>query len=211
MQLAMPFGLSFFTVFHAPDVDATRHAIWAILFHSLSTVDDPHHAHCDLDWCYYQQALAEGLDPDDKRKQAKHESPLPRDAAECLLSLFEHLSDPALLSRCMSLGTSNANESLHAVVWRRTTVEIAVAMGVTQFNQGSEMLVSATQAVAPQAATSSQLLNLTMKQDLTRLRKADIAVKEETRSSKKRKALQKVQMQDKLCEEEGQLYDTGAW
>ena len=205
---------------HAPDVDATRHAIWAILFHSLSTTDDPHHAHCDLDWCYYQQALAEGTDPDEKRKHAKHDSPLPRDASECLLPLFEQLSDPALLSWCMSFGTSNANESLHAVVWRRahkavfssrTTVEIAVAMGVTQFNQGSEMLVSATQAVAPQAATSSQLLNLTVKQDLTRLRKADIAVKEETRSSRKRKALLKVQMHDKLCEEEGHLYDAGAW
>ena len=84
----------------------------------------------------------------------------------------------------MSLGTSNANESLHAVIWRRArkavyssrkTVEIAVAMGVVQFNVGSDMLISTSEAVAPQAASSSQLSLLAVRQDLTRLRKADVA------------------------------------
>ena len=84
-------------------------------------------------------------------------------------------------------------------------------MGVIQFNQGSDMLVSATQTVSPQAATSSQLSLLMVKQDLTHLRKADIAAKAEKQPSRKRKAVLKIEMQDKLSEEEGHLYDPGAW
>ena len=104
--------------------------------------------------------------------------------AQCLVHLFERLSNHELLARCMSLGTSNANESLHAVIWRRArkavfssrkTVEIAVAMGVVQFNVGSDMLMSASEAVAPQAASSTQLSSLAVRQDINRLRKADVA------------------------------------
>ena len=207
-------------VTHAPNVDATIQAIWAIFFHSVSTSDDPHHNRCSIEWCFFKQAIAEGIEPEEKRKQKKHDTPLPRDAAESLLPLFDRLASPKLIQRCMSLGTSNANESLHAVVWRRArkavfssrkTVEIAVAMGVVQFNKGSEMLVSATEAVAPQASGSAQLSQLTVRQDLARLRKADTALKAETRSSRKRKTLLKLQAQEKQAEEEGQLYDPGAW
>ena len=66
-----------------------------------------------------------------------HDPPLPRDASERLPPLSECLlSKPELLERCMSLGISNANESLDTVIWKRApkvfssskTVEIAVAM-----------------------------------------------------------------------------------
>ena len=205
---------------HAPNVEATRNAIWAILYHSWSTADDPHHDHCDPDWCFYQQARAEGIEPEEKRKLTKHDIPLQKDAAQCLVPLFERLANPELLARCMSLGTSNANESLHAVVWRRArkavyssrkTVEIAVAMGVVQFNVGSDMLISASEAVAPQAASSTQLSSLAVRQDINRLRKAEVAAKAETKSSRKRKALLKAKADDRQAEEEGHLYDPGAW
>ena len=205
---------------HAPNVEATRNAIWAILYHSWSTADDPHHDHCDPDWCFYQQARAEGIEPEEKRKLTKHDTPLPKDAAQCLVPLFERLANPELLARCMSLGTSNANESLHAVVWRRArkavyssrkTVEIAVAMGVVQFNVGSDMLITASEAVAPQASASTQLSSLAVRQDLNRLRKADVAAKAETKSNRKRKALLKAKADDRQAEEEGHLYDPGAW
>ena len=205
---------------NAPDVEATRHAIWAIFFHNISTFDDPHHDHCDIDWCYHQQAMAEGVDPEQRWKAGKHDPPIPREASEQLVPLFKRLSDRELLGRCMSLGTSNANESLHAVIWRRApkavyssrkTVEIAVAMGVVQFNNGSDMLVKAAEAVAPQAGSSSQLSMLAKRQDRSRLRKAEVAAKLETRSSRKRKALQRMQADNKQSEEEGHLYDPGAW
>ena len=130
---------------HAPEVAKTRDAIWAIYQHSVSTEDDPQHDNCDVDWCWWQQAMAAGVDPEERRQEGRHDPPLPLPAAERLLPLFERLSKPDLLERCMSLGTSNANESLHSVIWRRaskavfatrSTVEIAVAFGVVQFNCG---------------------------------------------------------------------------
>ena len=129
-------------------------------------------------------------------KGKKHDPPIPRDAAEQLVPLFQCLSDHELLGRCMSLGTSNANESLHVVIWRRAPkavyssrkLETAVAMGVVQFNKGSDMLLKAVEAVAPQAGSSSQLSMLAKRQDRSRLRKTEVAAKLETRSRRKRKA-----------------------
>ena len=48
---------------HVPNIEATCHAIWTIFFHSISTVEDPHHDHCDINWCFFQQAKAEGVGP----------------------------------------------------------------------------------------------------------------------------------------------------
>ena len=50
------------------------------------------------------------MEPEQKRKEGKHDQPLPRDASEILVPIFEHLTKPDLLERCMSLGTSNAND-----------------------------------------------------------------------------------------------------
>ena len=45
-------------------VAATRAAIWAIYLHSVSTLDEPQHDDCDVDWCWWQQAMAAGVDPE---------------------------------------------------------------------------------------------------------------------------------------------------
>ena len=96
---------------------------------------------CDPEWSFYQQATAECVEPEQKRKEGKHDQPLPRDASEILVPIFEHLTKPDLFERCMSLGTSNANESLHSVIWRRApktvfssrkTVEIVVGNCIIQ-------------------------------------------------------------------------------
>jgi len=60
---------------HAPDVGFTHHATWAIFSHNISTFDDPHHDHCDIDWCCHQQAMAEGVDPEQRWKEGKHNLP----------------------------------------------------------------------------------------------------------------------------------------
>ena len=93
----------------------------------------------------------------------------------------------------------------------RKTVEIAVALGVTQFNKGAQVLVDATEAVIPQASSSRQLSVLADRMDTIRLRKADDSAKLETKSNRKRKVLLKMQAEAKKSEEEGHLYDPGAW
>ena len=65
---------------NAPDVEATRKAIWGIYYHSVSTSEDSHLSHCDLEWCFYLQVTTEGAEPEQKWKEGKHGQPLPRDA-----------------------------------------------------------------------------------------------------------------------------------
>ena len=94
------------------------------------------HSFCFDSWCYWRQAQVEGMD-----LAVKHDTPLPMDVIERLIPLFERLANPDLLSSCMKLQTSNANESLHSTVWKRApkskycgkkTTEIAVALAVMQ-------------------------------------------------------------------------------
>ncbi|KAI0232739.1 hypothetical protein LSAT2_016950 [Lamellibrachia satsuma] len=110
-----------------PLENAAHHAVWAIFFHSLSTLDDPHHSFCSDTWCYWQQAQVEGVDPAVKVKQVKHDT---------------------TAQRCQPQ-TSNVNESLHATVWKRApkskycgkkTTEIAVALAVMQYSKGAGAL-----------------------------------------------------------------------
>ena len=75
--------------------------------------------------------------PKEKKKEGYHDQPLPKVAAQGLLPLFERLTKADLLECYVSLGTSNANESLLAVtavssgeeLTRRCSApEIAVAL-----------------------------------------------------------------------------------
>ena len=164
---------------NAPDADAAHHAVWAIFFHSLSTLDDPHHSFCSDTWCYWRQAQLEGVDPAVKLKQMKHDTPLPRDVSERLIPLFERLANPDLLSRCMKLVTSNANESLHSTFWRRApkakycgkkTTEIAVALAVMSYNKGAGALSDAISSLG--VSPGKTLLRVTDQLDALRLRVA---------------------------------------
>ena len=202
---------------HAPDVAAIRKAIWAIYYHSVSTIDEPRHEHCDVDWCWWMQAMAAGVDPEQYWQETRHDRPLPLPAAERLMPVFERLSHPELLERCSLLGTSNANESLHSVVWRRapktvfttrSTVEIAVALGVVQFNCGGRVLVDAANSVVPGSSTD-HLAATTLKMDHRRLRHAVVSAQETSKTSRKRLALLKLHAEEVLVAEEGNLYSPG--
>ena len=201
---------------NAPDADAAHHAVWAIFFHSLSTLDDPHHSFCSDTWCYWRQAQLEGVDPAVKLKQVKHDMPLPRDVSERLIPLFQRLANPDLLSRCMKLQTSNANESLHSAIWRRApkskycgkkTTEIAVALAVMSYNKGAGALSDAVSSLG--VSPGKTLLHVAAQLDAIRLRFADKAALAETKTSRKRRAMQKLQHNVKLVAYEGVLYDAG--
>ena len=206
---------------HAPNVAKTRDAIWAIYEHNVSTQDQPQHDKCDVDWCWWQQAMAAGLDPEESHREGRHDPPLPLPAAERLLPLFERLTKPDLLKRCMSLGTSNANESLHSLIWRRApkavfasrgTVEIACALGIVQFNRGGQVLVDAATAVLDlPESPNSQLAVVAASMDRRRIRQAIESAKAETKTNRKRKALTELHAQTANAESEGHLYSAGSW
>ena len=202
---------------HAPDVAATRTAIWAIFDHSVSTHDEPRHDDCEVDWCWWQQAMAAGVDPVGFYNEGRHAPPLPLPAADRLKPVFERLSHPELLERCSSLGTSNANESLHSLVWRRAskavfstrgTVEIAVALAVVQFNCGGRVLLDAATAVVP-GLSNTQLVVAAASSDRKRVHKAVAAAMDTSKTSRKRLALSKLRAEEALAASEGHLYNPG--
>ena len=144
----------------------------------------------------------------------KHDTPLPRDVSERQIPLFERLANPDLLSRCMKLVTSNANESLHSTVWRRApkakycgkkTTEIAVALAVMSYNKGPGALSDAISSLG--VSPGKTLLRVTAQLDALRLRVAEKAAQTATKTSRKRRAMQKLQHDIKMVASEGVVYD----
>ena len=89
----------------------------------------------------------------------------------------------------------------------RKTVQTVEVLAVMQFNAGSKALSLTVDALGLQA--SSILARRTAKIDATRIRKAEQAAKNESRTQRKRSALSKIQTEQQLVANEGNLYDAG--
>ena len=183
----------------------------------------------------------EGVDAKKKYAETRHDVPLPRDVSERRIPLLKRLSSHELLRHCMNLQTSNANESLHATVWRRApkskycgkkTAEMAVALavmqynkgatalgvmqynkgatalGVMQYNKGATALVDAVDSLS--VSPGSEVVRVVSRINVMRLRKANHATKQASKTSRKRKALEKLQLGVQQEATEGKLYESGA-
>ena len=118
-------------------------AIWAILYHSASSDENPQHDYSpegETSWCGWQRDQAKGTD------SYKHKSPLPSAVVEVIKPTCETLSADDLLDRCLEGANQNQNESLNSVVWglcpkdsfaRLNSVETACAIAVARFNDGA--------------------------------------------------------------------------
>ncbi|XP_035825594.1 uncharacterized protein LOC118477666 [Aplysia californica] len=122
-------------------------AIWASFYHCSSTNTKPRHDDCPKgtqSWCFFQKARAKGLPhPDHDKHMSTFISEF---VAEHMIPVYTRLTDDELLSRCTGGNTQNANESVHSVIWARCPkhvfvgrqrLEIAVGLGVGEFNQGA--------------------------------------------------------------------------
>lgn len=128
------------------DLKSMRNAVFATLFHCISTDDEPHHYQCpqgENSWCFYNKAIALGETPGNHTEMIS--TPLNKDVAEKILPIYKRLGDENLLSRCLKGKTQNANESLHSVIWRKCPktsflhlkrVMIGVGIAIIDFNYG---------------------------------------------------------------------------
>ncbi len=116
----------------------------------------------------------------------------------------------------MGLLTSNNNESIHASVWKRApkskycgrkTIEIP-ALAFMQFNGGAEALLKVVDSLG--VVPGETLAKVTSRLDVTRLRKADKAAHNESKTIKKRVTM-KLEEECKKTVEEGHLYKAGAY
>ena len=117
-------------------------AVWAVLYHSFSTDQEPQH-HCCPDgadsWCNYNRALANG------QPTPPHNPKLPAELLSFVLPVWSDLCDEELLKKCVLGATQNRNESFNNLVWScapkteftgKTAVGFAVNQAVLVFNSG---------------------------------------------------------------------------
>ncbi|KAM7314292.1 hypothetical protein ISCGN_004077, partial [Ixodes scapularis] len=134
---------------NAPVVMKMQRAIFASLFHTYSTDEEPRRRGCGAiitapSWCHYNRhkALEAAGKPSTPRP---HRPAFSKDVARELVPVYNRLSRKELLLRCSRMMTQNANESFNALIWKRCpktefaslrTVETAVALAVLEFNLG---------------------------------------------------------------------------
>ena len=129
------------------NVEAMRNAVWASLFHSMSSDNAPQHDKCPAGmefWCFYQCALAKGEDPPAHEGHIKNA--ISPEVAKSMTAIYERMTDSNLLKKMQRGLTQNANESLHSVIWSRCPKTVfvgkqklhgAVASAVASYNEGT--------------------------------------------------------------------------
>ena len=200
---------------NAPDIEKMREGVYASLFHSVSTDDAPHHSHCPKgseSWCFYQRAVAL------KEEPRPHRPSLTLAVAEKLLPIYERLTQPDLLQRCMRMKTQNPNECFNAQVWRRCpkteptslrTVETAVAMATLAFNEGPSGLGTVLEEMGIRKGdVLTAHLNASTKM---RLKQAGKARLPSSVSKRRLRKSEKVRLQELNEAREGILYQAAAF
>jgi hypothetical protein len=135
-------------------VEEMRQSIMATLDHCTSTDLVPNHKHCPKgikSWCFYQVAIADPKRYDPPNKLPSHadniHTPLNPKVIQHLRPIYERLSQPDLLKRCLNHRTQNTNECLHSVIWSIVPKDLflhyhrvifGVSTAVMQFNKGMQ-------------------------------------------------------------------------
>ena len=148
--------------------------VLATLYHVASTNENPNHALCPSgndSWCGWQKNCT----------TYKHKHGLPTAVVEWLEPIYEELSDPKLLSKCLHGKTQNPNECLNKLIWSRCpkkiwvslkTVQQASYAAIANFNDGNISFLNALQQIGvnPGYFTTAICRN----QDLLRIAKSNL-------------------------------------
>ncbi|XP_055871447.1 uncharacterized protein LOC129923623 [Biomphalaria glabrata] len=127
---------------NAPDIQKMKLAVMGSFFHMMSSDLDHNHRLCPdgaTSWCHFKRS--EAL----KQPYKKHNQTITSEIGKLLFPIIKRLTDTDLLKRCSRMGTQNANESFHSLIWQRCpktefatlkTVRAATYLAVLAFNNG---------------------------------------------------------------------------
>lgn len=155
------------------NIDAMKTAIYATLFHSISTDAKPQHKKCppgEDSWCFFQSALARGKKPGPHKDWVK--TPINEEHLIKILPIYQRLATDELLTRCVRGLTQNSNEALHSAIWNKCSKEntasrnrvlIAVSSAVSEYNVGTLKTLETFQDVncLPISSASKNLASFT--------------------------------------------------
>ena len=185
-----------------------QRAVLASLYHVASTDSNPQHGMCPTDsWCKFNN------DPENY----KHKHGLAEAIVELLEPIYDELSDPSLLVKCLHGKTQNNNECLNKLIWDRCskevfvgnqTIEDAAYCAVAQFNDGNVSIMKHFEKLGITSGrfTSSGVAVANVKRIYWSDKKSSDGAK------KRRKHLRSVKKgyQDKNEQKEGNVYESGA-
>ncbi|GFW90549.1 uncharacterized protein TNCV_565871 [Trichonephila clavipes] len=122
-----------------------RKAVWAVYFHIRSSDEEPLHSFCPVgpnSWCKYQNQVVEG-----SVETFRHSNKLPMAVMDAIKPVFNDLSQPKLLQKCLGGKTQNNNESINSLIWKlcpktlgcgRKIVDISTNEVIVIFNDGNQ-------------------------------------------------------------------------
>ena len=123
-------------------------SIRAILYHSTKMANsNERHKYCPKgsdSWCLYQKDLSSKSNVKTFEDKDHHLDPV---FLDFLTPVFDRLSEPRLLKRCVPGYSQNANESVNAMVWNRcpkhrskgfASVDTAAGSATIAFNSGAQ-------------------------------------------------------------------------
>ncbi|GFS50173.1 uncharacterized protein TNCV_2931 [Trichonephila clavipes] len=98
-----------------------RKAVWAVYFHIRSSDEEPLHSFCPVgpnSWCKYQNQVVEG-----SVETFRHSNKLPVTVMDAIKPVFNDLSQPKLLQKC--LGKPKYTVAQVILKWKRRGSETA--------------------------------------------------------------------------------------
>ena len=129
-------------------------AIWASLFHNMSSVPTGPDS-----WCFYNRAINAGITPP-KYQKPNITNPISANVGRAMEGVYTRMSDPNLLKRVAKEKTQNTNESFHGVVLVKVNLsklDGAVARGVSAYNCGARQLTSVMDTLGVEVNTISSM------------------------------------------------------
>lgn len=201
---------------HQNSLSDMRKAVWAIYFHTRSTDAEPLHTFCPKgseSWCVYQKAIVNGAATD-----FVHKISVPECVLDVIKPIFNDLSQPKLLQRCLGGKTQNNNESLNSLIWKlcpktqgagRRIVEIATNEAIILFNEGNKgrLKVMKEYGITAGLHVHKCLLNF----DIERIATSNLRFLQNTKEARKSKRRKMKAVQENLLWQEGETYAAGAF
>ncbi|GFV48535.1 uncharacterized protein TNCV_5068201 [Trichonephila clavipes] len=122
-----------------------RKAVCAVYFHIRSSDEEPLHSFCPAgpnSWCKYQNQVVEG-----SVETFRHSNKLSVAVMDAIKPVFNDLSQPKLLQKCLGGKTQNNNETINSLIWKlcpktlgcgRKIVDISTNEAIVIFNDGNQ-------------------------------------------------------------------------
>jgi len=183
----------------------------AILRHRLSTDENPNHSLCpegESTWCNYKK----------KQQDYKHKNPLPKAVAVHIKPIFDRLSTEDLLKRCVDGYTQNAAESFNNLLWHfapkstflgQLPMGIACNIAVCVYNDGYQSLMTLFEKVGVNIGAFAKAV--LRERDTNRIYLAKRNNEDMQKKIRQAHRKRRLALEDKKIEEEGTVYESGAF